>query len=133
MFTGQRVYDGLFPLAKGGVCTIPGMWGWYIASFSVDFLTYHSGKGSTTFYLTKYGTTEASVYVECGNRSAEVFENIAGFQEVNALPQAAYIGFDSLRKKMCMVTTTAEMSLGSCEASLYTGLTVSEYIRDMGY
>jgi len=114
LVTGQRVLDMLFPLAKGGTGAIPGGFG--------------TGKTVTSQQLSKWSDTQIVVYVGCGERGNEMTEVLTTFPELED-PQTG----KPLMGRTVLVANTSNMPVAAREASIYTGITVAEYYRDMGY
>jgi len=114
MVTGQRVIDTLFPLAKGGVAAIPGPFG--------------SGKTVVQQALAKWADAEIVVYIGCGERGNEMTDVLMEFPELID-PKTGY----SLMKRTVLIANTSDMPVAAREASIYTGITIAEYFRDMGY
>lgn len=114
LVTGQRILDGLFPVAKGGTAAIPGPFG--------------SGKTVTQQQLSKWSDTEIVVYVGCGERGNEMADVLWDFPELED-PQTGR----PLMERTILVANTSNMPVAAREASVYTGMTLAEYFRDMGY
>lgn len=114
LVTGQRVLDMLFPLAKGGTGAIPGGFG--------------TGKTVTSQQLSKWSDAQIVVYVGCGERGNEMTEVLTTFPELED-PQTG----KPLMGRTVLVANTSNMPVAAREASIYTGITVAEYYRDMGY
>lgn len=114
MVTGQRIIDGLFPIAKGGTACIPGPFG--------------SGKTVTQHQLAKWSDVDIVVYVGCGERGNEMTDVLLEFPELKD-PRSGY----SLMKRTVLIANTSDMPVAAREASIYTGITIAEYYRDMGY
>ncbi len=114
MITGQRVVDLLFPIAKGGVAAIPGPFG--------------SGKTVVQHQLAKWADADIIVYVGCGERGNEMTDVLMEFPELKD-PRTGY----SLMKRTVLIANTSDMPVAAREASIYTGITIAEYFRDMGY
>ncbi len=114
LITGQRVVDSLFPLAKGGVAAIPGPFG--------------SGKTVTQHQLAKWADADIVVYIGCGERGNEMTDVL------NEFPQLIdpHTG-KSLMERTVLIANTSDMPVAAREASIYTGITIAEYFRDMGY
>ncbi|NLO62615.1 MAG: V-type ATP synthase subunit A [Clostridiaceae bacterium] len=112
--TGQRVIDSLFPLAKGGVAAIPGPFG--------------SGKTVTQHQLAKWAQADIIVYIGCGERGNEMTDVLNEFPEL-VDPTTG----ESLMKRTVLIANTSDMPVAAREASIYTGITIAEYFRDMGY
>ena len=114
MITGQRVIDTLFPVAKGGVAAVPGPFG--------------SGKTVVQHQLAKWADADIIVYVGCGERGNEMTDVLMEFPEL----QDPRTGL-SLMKRTVLIANTSDMPVAAREASIYTGITIAEYFRDMGY
>ena len=114
MITGQRVIDTLFPVAKGGVAAVPGPFG--------------SGKTVVQHQLAKWADADIIVYVGCGERGNEMTDVLMEFPELKD-PRTGL----SLMKRTVLVANTSDMPVAAREASIYTGITIAEYFRDMGY
>lgn len=114
MVTGQRVIDTLFPLPKGGTAAIPGPFG--------------SGKTVVQHQLAKWSDVDIVVYVGCGERGNEMTDVLMEFPELID-PRTG----ESLMKRTVMIANTSDMPVAAREASIYTGITIAEYFRDMGY
>jgi len=114
MLTGQRVIDTFFPVAKGGAAAIPGPFG--------------AGKTVTQHQIAKWGDTEIVVYVGCGERGNEMTDVLNEFPELID-PSTG----ESLMKRTVLIANTSNMPVAAREASIYTGITIAEYFRDMGY
>ena len=114
MVTGQRVIDTFFPVAKGGAAAVPGPFG--------------AGKTVVQHQVAKWGDTEIVVYVGCGERGNEMTDVINEFPELK-YPRAG----ESLMKRTVLIANTSNMPVAAREASIYTGITIAEYFRDMGY
>ncbi len=114
LVTGQRVLDMLFPLAKGGTAAIPGGFG--------------TGKTVTSQQLSKWSDAQIVVYVGCGERGNEMTEVLTSFPELED-PKTG----KPLMGRTVLVANTSNMPVAAREASVYTGITVAEYYRDMGY
>ncbi len=114
MITGQRVIDTLFPLPKGGTAAVPGPFG--------------SGKTVIQHQLAKWSDVDIVVYVGCGERGNEMTDVLLEFPEL-ADPRTG----ESLMKRTIMIANTSDMPVAAREASIYTGITIGEYFRDMGY
>ncbi|MBC5793357.1 MAG: V-type ATP synthase subunit A [Nanohaloarchaea archaeon] len=113
LITGQRVLDGLFPLAKGGTAAIPGPFG--------------SGKTVTQQSLAKFSDADVIVYIGCGERGNEMTEVLEEFPELED-PQTG----DKIINRTVLIANTSNMPVAAREASIYTGVTIAEYFRDMG-
>ena len=114
LLTGQRILDSLFPLAKGGTAAIPGPFG--------------SGKTVTQQQLAKWSDAEIVVYIGCGERGNEMTEVLTEFPELTD-PKTG----NSLMERTILIANTSNMPVAAREASVYTGITLAEYFRDMGY
>lgn len=114
MSTGQRVIDTFFPVAKGGTACVPGPFG--------------SGKTVVQHQLAKWADVEIVVYVGCGERGNEMTDVLMEFPELKD-PKTG----ESLMKRTVLIANTSNMPVAAREASIYTGITISEYFRDMGY
>lgn len=114
LITGQRVIDTFFPVAKGGTACVPGPFG--------------SGKTVVQHQLAKWGDAQIVVYVGCGERGNEMTDVVNEFPELKD-PQTG----ESLMQRTVLIANTSNMPVAAREASIYTGLTISEYFRDMGY
>jgi V/A-type H+-transporting ATPase subunit A len=113
LITGQRVLDGLFPLAKGGTAAIPGPFG--------------SGKTVTQQSLAKFSDADIIVYIGCGERGNEMTEVLEEFPELED-PQTG----DKIINRTVLIANTSNMPVAAREASIYTGITIAEYFRDQG-
>lgn len=114
LITGQRVVDCLFPIAKGGVAAIPGPFG--------------SGKTVTQHQLAKWAEADIIVYIGCGERGNEMTDVLNEFPELID-PHTG----KSLMERTVLIANTSDMPVAAREASVYTGITIAEYFRDMGY
>lgn len=114
MITGQRIIDTLFPIAKGGVAAIPGPFG--------------SGKTVVQHQLAKWADADLVVYIGCGERGNEMTDVLMEFPELKD-PKTG----ESLMKRTVLIANTSDMPVAAREASIYTGITIAEYFRDMGY
>lgn len=116
LLTGQRVLDALFPCVQGGTTAIPGAFG--------------CGKTVISQSLSKYSNSDVIIYVGCGERGNEMSEVLRDFPELTT-----EIGgvTESIMKRTALVANTSNMPVAAREASIYTGITLSEYFRDMGY
>lgn len=114
LITGQRVIDTLFPIAKGGVAAIPGPFG--------------SGKTVTQHQLAKWADADIVVYIGCGERGNEMTDVLMEFPELKD-PRSG----ESLMKRTVLIANTSDMPVAAREASIYTGITIAEYFRDMGF
>jgi len=115
LLTGQRVLDALFPSVQGGTCAIPGAFG--------------CGKTVISQALSKFSNSDGIVYVGCGERGNEMAEVLKDFPE---LTMTVGDREESIMKRTLLVANTSNMPVAAREASIYTGITVSEYYRDMG-
>ncbi|HHX01217.1 MAG TPA: V-type ATP synthase subunit A [Firmicutes bacterium] len=114
MVTGQRVIDTLFPIAKGGVAAVPGPFG--------------SGKTVVQHQLAKWADADIVVYIGCGERGNEMTDVLMEFPQLKD-PRTG----ESLMKRTVLIANTSDMPVAAREASIYTGITIAEYFRDMGY
>jgi len=114
MITGQRILDTFFPVAKGGTACIPGPFG--------------SGKTVTQHQLAKWADAEIVVYIGCGERGNEMTDVLMEFPELLD-PKSG----EPLMKRTVLIANTSNMPVAAREASIYTGITIAEYFRDMGY
>ena len=114
MTTGQRVIDTFFPVAKGGAAAVPGPFG--------------AGKTVVQHQVAKWGDTEIVVYVGCGERGNEMTDVLNEFPELKD-PKTG----ESLMKRTVLIANTSNMPVAAREASIYTGITIAEYFREMGY
>ena len=114
MITGQRVIDTLFPIAKGGVAAVPGPFG--------------SGKTVVQHQLAKWADADIIVYVGCGERGNEMTDVLNEFPNLLD-PKTG----QPLMKRTVLIANTSDMPVAAREASIYTGITIAEYFRDMGY
>ncbi len=114
LITGQRILDTLFPVAKGGTAAIPGPFG--------------SGKTVTQHQLAKWSDTHVVVYIGCGERGNEMTEVLEEFPELED-PRTG----KPLMERTVLIANTSNMPVAAREASVYTGITIAEYFRDMGY
>ncbi len=114
LITGQRVIDTLFPIAKGGVAAVPGPFG--------------SGKTVVQHQLAKWADADIVVYIGCGERGNEMTDVLNEFPKLID-PKTGY----SLMKRTLLIANTSDMPVAAREASIYTGITIAEYFRDMGY
>lgn len=114
MITGQRVIDTLFPIAKGGVAAVPGPFG--------------SGKTVVQHQLAKWADADIVVYIGCGERGNEMTDVLMEFPELRD-PKSG----EPLMKRTVLIANTSDMPVAAREASIYTGITIAEYFRDMGY
>ena len=114
MLTGQRVIDTFFPVVKGGAAAVPGPFG--------------AGKTVVQHQIAKWGDSEIVVYVGCGERGNEMTDVLNEFPELID-PKTG----ESLMKRTVLIANTSNMPVAAREASIYTGITIAEYFRDMGY
>ncbi len=114
LITGQRVIDCLFPIAKGGTAAIPGPFG--------------SGKTVTQHQLAKWAEADIVVYIGCGERGNEMTDVLNEFPELKD-PKTGH----SLMERTVLIANTSDMPVAAREASIYVGITIAEYFRDMGY
>jgi len=114
LVTGQRVLDTMFPLPQGGTAAIPGAFG--------------TGKTVTQQQLAKWSDAEIVVYIGCGERGNEMTEVLATFPELED-PKTG----EPLMQRTVLIANTSNMPVAAREASVYTGMTIAEYYRDMGY
>ena len=114
MITGQRNVDTLFPIARGGTAAIPGPFG--------------SGKTVVQHQLAKWSDVDIVVYIGCGERGNEMTDVLREFPELKD-PRSG----ESLMKRTVLIANTSDMPVAAREASIYTGITIAEYFRDMGY
>ncbi|MCF0141809.1 MAG: V-type ATP synthase subunit A [Parasporobacterium sp.] len=114
LITGQRVIDTLFPIAKGGTAAIPGPFG--------------SGKTVTQHQLAKWAEADIVVYIGCGERGNEMTDVLNEFPELKD-PKTG----NSLMERTVLIANTSDMPVAAREASIYVGITIAEYFRDMGY
>ncbi len=112
--SGQRVIDTLFPVAKGGTAAVPGPFG--------------SGKTVVQHQLAKWSDVDIVVYIGCGERGNEMTDVLREFPELED-PRTG----ESLMKRTVLIANTSDMPVAAREASIYTGITIAEYFRDMGY
>lgn len=115
LITGQRVIDTLFPSVLGGTCCIPGAFG--------------CGKTVISQALSKHANTSCIVYVGCGERGNEMAEVLADFPKLKTTVNGEEVG---IMERTCLVANTSNMPVAAREASIYTGITIAEYFRDMG-
>merc|ERR1719360_365504 len=116
LLTGQRVLDGLFPAVQGGTTAIPGAFG--------------CGKTVISQSLSKYSNSDIIVYVGCGERGNEMSEVLRDFPELTVEIDGKT---ESIMRRTALVANTSNMPVAAREASIYTGITLSEYFRDMGF
>ncbi len=114
LVTGQRVVDAFFPIAKGGVAAVPGPFG--------------SGKTVIQHQLAKWAEADIVVYIGCGERGNEMTDVLNEFPELKD-PKTG----NSLMERTVLIANTSDMPVAAREASIYTGITIAEYFRDMGY
>lgn len=114
LITGQRVVDTLFPIARGGVAAVPGPFG--------------SGKTVVQHQLAKWAESDIVVYIGCGERGNEMTDVLNEFPELID-PKTGY----SLMERTVLIANTSDMPVAAREASIYTGITIAEYFRDMGF
>jgi len=114
LLTGQRIFDGLFPLAKGGVAAIPGPFG--------------AGKTVSQQQLAKWSDADIVVYIGCGERGNEMTEVLTEFPHLKD-PKTG----KPLMNRTVLIANTSNMPVAAREASVYTGITIAEYYRDQGY
>ncbi len=114
LVTGQRVIDTLFPIAKGGVAAVPGPFG--------------SGKTVVQHQLAKWADADIVVYIGCGERGNEMTDVLNEFPEIKD-PKTGL----TLMQRTVLIANTSDMPVAAREASIYTGITIAEYFRDMGY
>ena len=108
--------DALFPSVLGGTCAIPGAFG--------------CGKTCISQALSKYSNSEVIVYVGCGERGNEMAEVLTDFPALTTIINGKE---ESIMQRTCLVANTSNMPVAAREASIYTGITLAEYFRDMGY
>ncbi|XP_022670783.1 V-type proton ATPase catalytic subunit A-like isoform X1 [Varroa destructor] len=116
LLTGQRVLDALFPCVQGGTTAIPGAFG--------------CGKTVISQSLSKYSNSDAIIYVGCGERGNEMSEVLRDFPELTTEVNGQQV---SIMQRTALVANTSNMPVAAREASIYTGITLSEYFRDMGF
>ena len=114
LMTGQRIIDTMFPLAKGGTAAVPGPFG--------------SGKTVVQHQLAKWSDVDIVVYIGCGERGNEMTDVLNEFPELKD-PRSG----EPLMKRTVLIANTSDMPVAAREASIYTGITIAEYFRDMGY
>ena len=114
LITGQRIIDSLFPIAKGGVAAIPGGFG--------------TGKTMTQHQLAKWSDADIIIYIGCGERGNEITQVLEEFSSLID-PKSG----KPMSNRIVLIANTSNMPVASREASIYTGLTIAEYYRDMGY
>lgn len=115
LLTGQRVLDAMFPSVQGGTCAVPGAFG--------------CGKTVISQALSKYSNSDVIIYVGCGERGNEMAEVLMDFPKLTAEVNGK---IESIMKRTCLVANTSNMPVAAREASIYTGITLSEFFRDMG-
>ena len=115
LLTGQRVLDALYPSVLGGTCAIPGAFG--------------CGKTCISQALSKYSNSDCVIYVGCGERGNEMAEVLDEFPELEVVINGEK---HCVMKRTCLIANTSNMPVAAREASIYTGITLSEYFRDMG-
>ena len=116
LLTGQRVLDSLFPSVQGGTCAIPGAFG--------------CGKTCISQALSKYSNSQCIIYVGCGERGNEMAEVLNEFPELTTTIDGKEY---DIMQRTCLVANTSNMPVAAREASIYTGITLAEYFRDMGF
>ncbi|CAD8065335.1 unnamed protein product [Paramecium primaurelia] len=116
LLTGQRVLDALYPSVLGGTCCIPGAFG--------------CGKTCISQALSKYSNSECIIYVGCGERGNEMAEVLSEFPELTIQMKGKE---ENIMQRTCLVANTSNMPVAAREASIYTGITLAEYFRDMGF
>ena len=114
LLSGQRIVDALFPVAKGGTAAVPGPFG--------------SGKTVVQHQLAKWADVDIVVYIGCGERGNEMTDVLREFPELTD-PRTG----ETLMKRTVLIANTSDMPVAAREASVYTGITIAEYFRDMGY
>ena len=114
MITGQRVIDAFFPIAKGGTACVPGPFG--------------SGKTVVQHQLAKWSDVDIVIYIGCGERGNEMTDVLREFPELSD-PRTG----ESIMQRTVLIANTSDMPVAAREASIYTGITIAEYFRDMGY
>ena len=114
LVTGQRILDTMFPIAKGGTAAIPGGFG--------------TGKTMTQHQIAKWSDADIIIYIGCGERGNEMTQVLEEFSEL-VDPKSG----NPLMDRTALIANTSNMPVAACEASIYTGLTLAEYYRDMGY
>ena len=114
LLSGQRIVDAMFPVAKGGTAAIPGPFG--------------SGKTVMQHQLAKWSDVDIVIYIGCGERGNEMTDVLREFPEL-VDPRTG----ESLMKRTVLIANTSDMPVAAREASIYTGITIAEYFRDMGY
>merc|ERR1719439_337995 len=116
LLTGQRVLDSMFPCVQGGTTAIPGAFG--------------CGKTVISQSLSKYSNSDVIIYVGCGERGNEMSEVLQDFPELTVEIDGKT---ESIMRRTCPVANTSNMPVAAREASIYTGITLAEYFRDMGF
>jgi len=116
LLTGQRILDALFPSVLGGTCAVPGAFG--------------CGKTVISQALSKYSNSECIIYVGCGERGNEMAEVLLEFPQLTTIIKGKEY---PIMQRTCLVANTSNMPVAAREASIYTGITIAEYFRDMGY
>lgn len=116
LLTGQRILDALFPSVQGGTCAVPGAFG--------------CGKTVISQALSKYSNSQCIIYVGCGERGNEMAEVLLEFPELKTTIDGKEY---PIMQRTCLVANTSNMPVAAREASIYTGITLAEYFRDMGY
>lgn len=116
LLTGQRVLDSLYPSVLGGTCAIPGAFG--------------CGKTCISQAIAKFSNTKVIIYVGCGERGNEMAEVLNEFPELKVTFKGKE---ENIMQRTCLVANTSNMPVAAREASIYTGITLAEYFRDMGY
>ena len=114
LVTGQRIIDTMFPIAKGGTAAIPGGFG--------------TGKTMTQHQIAKWSDADIIIYIGCGERGNEMTQVLEEFSELTD-PKSG----NPLMDRTTLIANTSNMPVAAREASIYTGLTLAEYYRDMGY
>ena len=114
LVTGQRILDTLFPIAKGGTAAVPGGFG--------------TGKTMTQHQIAKWSDADIIIYIGCGERGNEMTDVLNEFPELKD-PKTG----ESLMERTVLIANTSDMPVAAREASIYTGITIAEYFRDMGY
>lgn len=116
LLTGQRILDALFPSVLGGTCAVPGAFG--------------CGKTVISQALSKYSNSQCIIYVGCGERGNEMAEVLLEFPHLKTVIDGKEY---PIMQRTCLVANTSNMPVAAREASIYTGITIAEYFRDMGY
>merc|ERR1719361_2205152 len=117
LLTGERVLDAVFPACQGGTCAIPGAFG--------------CGKTVISQALSKFSNCEGVIYVGCGERGNEMADVLRDFPDLTMTTKDGEVV--PIMKRTCLVAHTSNMPVAAREASIYTGITLAEYFRDMGY